>query len=252
MPTKPKAKPTIAKSRKVGTKKNIKAVKTASIQMTKEAKIKGPSAPLFDINGKPQGQTALPKEIFGQVVNEKLLSQSLHVYFTNKSAHFGSTKTRSSVRGGGRKPWRQKGTGRARAGSTRSPLWVGGGKALGPHPRKVVLNLPKKMKKGSLISALSLKTQQGGIKFITNLESQSPKTKIIASLLSKLDSKGKTLLVTSKPNKNVKLAARNIQNVAVDSYGNLNAFEVFKNNNILFSKEVLANLAKPKMEEKVR
>jgi len=110
----------------------------------------GLSVPAFDINGRSIGKIALPREIFGQKPNEKLLAQAIRIYSVNQSVHAGSTKTRSETRGGGRKPWRQKGTGRARAGSIRSPLWVGGGVAHGPKFRKVTLTLPKKMKKKAL------------------------------------------------------------------------------------------------------
>src|SRR4030042_6665303 len=113
---------------KKASKANNKADKSQS------SKIKL-SAEVFDLNGKKQGILALPKEFFGQKVNKKLLTQALHIYFENRSKHVANTKTRSELRGGGAKPWRQKGTGRARAGSSRSPGWGGGGKALGPKYR---------------------------------------------------------------------------------------------------------------------
>ena len=200
-------------------------------------------APAFDINGRSIGKVALPKEIFGQKPNEKLLAQAIRIYSVNQSVHAGSTKTRSQTRGGGRKPWRQKGTGRARAGSIRSPLWVGGGVAHGPKFRKVTLTLPKKMKRKALVSAFSLKAQEGSVKVITNIEKIQAKTKIIASLLKKLDLQGNCLLVISdKPVNNgqdVKLATRNIQRILVSRMANLNAFEIIKNRNILLSKEAI-------------
>lgn len=212
--------------------------KTVTASSVKSTASKGLSAAVFDITGKSQGTITLPSEMFGQKVNKNLLAQAVRVYFANQSTHTASTKTRAEVRGGGRKPWKQKGTGNARAGSKRSPLWVGGGISLGPRFRDVKLDLPKKMRRKALMSALSLKQNMGQIKVITNLESQSPKTKIIANLLTKLDTKGKTLLVTSKPNNNIKLASRNIPKVTVDSFVNLNAYEVMLPEQILFSKEV--------------
>ena len=197
------------------------------------------SAPVFDINGHSQGIVGLPKEIFGQKVNQKLLAQAIRVYFNNQSAHHASTKTRSEVRGGGKKPWKQKGTGRARAGSRRSPLWVGGGIALGPKYRKTTLTLPKKMKRKALVSALSAKNQAGEIKIITNFEKIEPKTKVVANLFAKLGLKNNILVVLGETNQNVKLATRNIPKISVDLTKNLNAYEVIQNNQILFSKEAL-------------
>lgn len=223
--------------------KNAKTVakpaeKVAKTNAKSSPKLSGLSAAVYDIAGKSQGAFTLPKELFGQTVNKKLLAQASRVYFANQSTHTASTKTRAEVRGGGRKPWKQKGTGNARAGSKRSPLWVGGGISLGPRFRDVKLDLPKKMRHRALISALSLKQNMGHIKVISNLESQSPKTKVIANLLAKLDTKGKTLFVTAKPNNSIKLSTRNIQKVTVDSFVNLNAYEVLKPEQILFSKEV--------------
>ena len=204
------------------------------------------SVPAFDINGRSLGTVSLPKEIFGQKPNKRLLAQAIRIYSTNQSTHWASTKTRSEVRGGGRKPWRQKGTGRARAGSIRSPIWVGGGVALGPKYRKVILSLPKKMRKRALISAFSLKVQAGSIKVISNIEKIQAKTKIIANVLKKLDAQGNCLLVISDnpPNdgQSLRLASRNIQGVSVNRLANLNAYEVIKNKNILFSKEALGGL----------
>lgn len=200
------------------------------------------TAEVYDISGKKQGTINLPKEIFGQKPNQKLTAQALHVYFTNSTAHYGSTKTRSEVRGGGAKPWRQKGTGRARAGSRRSPLWVGGATTFGPKARYVQLALPKKMKRLALVTALSEKAKDGQIKVISNLEKIEPKTRVVANFLKKLESKGSTLFVLSSKNENVKLATRNIESVTVDVAGNLNAYEIAKNRNIFLSKETLANL----------
>ena len=200
------------------------------------------SVDLFNISGKREGTISLPKEIFGQKPNKNLLSQALHIYITNSQAHHGSTKTRSEVRGGGAKPWRQKGTGRARAGSRRSPLWVGGAKALGPKPRKTLLDLPKKMKKAALISALSTKAQDNGIKIVSNFEKIDPKTKTVAIFLQKLETKGKTLFVVSASNQNINLATRNIREISLSTTQNLNTLEVIRNRNLIFSKEAMDTL----------
>src|SRR6266480_4918476 len=138
MPAKKVSKPAIKKTTTKAPKKVAEvAVKKPTVKL---AVPKGIAAPIFDIEGKSLGQLSLPKEVFGQKPNKNLLAQALRVYFNNLSTHNAFTKTRAEVRGGGRKPWRQKGTGNARAGSIRSPLWVGGGITFGPRPRKVTLN----------------------------------------------------------------------------------------------------------------
>lgn len=213
-----------------------------SVIKKKSARSSKLTAEVYDIAGRRQGSLALPKELFGQKVNKPLLAQAIRIYFENRSKHYGSVKTRSLVRGGGAKPWRQKGTGRARAGSRRSPLWVGGGITHGPKHRNIQLLLPKKMKRQALVSALSSKASLGQIKIVTNIEKIEPKTKIIANFLTKLGSKGSNLIVVSGKNANVKLATRNIQKTSVDTASNLNAFEVVKNQNVFFSREAIGNL----------
>ena len=232
---------------------STKSRKTKSVPSVVARKVsKGKTSPkltaeLFDISGKKQGTIALPYEVFGQKVNKKLLAQALHIYFVNRSKHQGSVKTRAEVRGGGAKPWRQKGTGRARAGSRRSPIWVGGGKALGPKHRNIQLSLPKKMKRSALISAFSRKASDNQIKVISNFEKMPPKTKIMANFLNKLQIKGNSLIVISQKTqdtgKNVKLAARNIQGASINTSNNLNAFELIKNKNIFISQEALAQIS---------
>lgn len=220
-----------------------KTVKKTVKPTVKKTVVSAINAKTYDVAGKSLGTTALPKDFFGQVPNEKLLAQAIRVYRENKAANNASTKTRGEVRGGGAKPWRQKGTGRARAGSRRSPIWVGGGTVFGPRPKNVKLSLPKKMKQKALISALSAKTKSQDIKVISNFETAEPKTKIISNLLSKLEVKGKTLLVVSSETKtkgeNIKLASRNIQKISVDLPQNLNAYQVIQADNILISKESL-------------
>lgn len=219
------------KSKKVAKSPQTQAAITKSSALT---------ARVFDIQGKPAGTISLPMEIFGQKPNPKLLAQATRVYQANLSPHTAHTKTRGQVRGGGRKPWRQKGTGNARAGSIRSPLWVGGGITFGPRYRDVKLTLPKKMKRLALAHALSAKATDGQIKIITKLENIKPKTKIVAKILDKLDIKNKTLIITSGKNQNLLLATRNIPTVTTDLVSNLNAYEVLKNHQLLISKEALA------------
>ncbi|MEX2028707.1 MAG: 50S ribosomal protein L4 [Candidatus Curtissbacteria bacterium] len=192
---------------------------------------------VFDLQGKSIERITLPKEIFGQTPNKNLLHQAIHVYQANAMPSTGHTKTRGEVRGGGAKPWKQKGTGNARAGSRRSPLWVGGGITFGPRAKDAKLTLPTKMKHSALISALSAKREQDGIKVIKNIEKAEAKTKIIANLILKLETKGKTLIVISGKNPNLKLATRNIKGISINTAQNLNAYEVLKSRNLILSTE---------------
>ena len=195
---------------------------------------------IFDLKGKSVGIITLPREMFGQKPNPSLLAQAIRVYRARHIPHSAHTKTRGEVRGGGAKPWKQKGTGRARAGSRRSPLWVGGGIVFGPRGQARELTLPKKMRRQALIQALSDKAKDGNIKVISSIEKIQPKTKLIANLLEKLSIRDQnTLLVISQKNQNVKLATRNIPQVSVDLAQNLNAYEVLKNNQLLISKEAV-------------
>ena len=237
------------KARKIMAKKSAPSNISMPSVITKQSgstkpTLKSLSAKIFDMQGKNVGTVLLPKEIFGQTPNQNLLAQAIRVYFANSNPRKAHTKTRGEVRGGGAKPWKQKGTGKARAGSNRSPLWVGGGTTFGPRAQNVKLTLPSKMKHKALIYALSQKAKSGDIKVIQNIEKIEPKTKKIATLLANLNVKGNTLLVISgnppAGGQNVKLAARNIPNVLVETPSNLNAYSVIKNNDLLISKESIA------------
>lgn len=230
-----------SKAKKIQAKVKVSPKKvTAKVQKVpvkpKSKKVAPLSVPAFDISGKSQGFVTLPKEIFGQKPNENLLAQAIRIYFANLRPQTASTKTRAEVRGGGKKPWRQKGTGRARAGSTRSPLWVGGGIVFGPKPNDSKFALPKKMKHKALIYALSKKCSEGKIKVITSFDRFTPKTKAAVSLFNKLDISGKTTLVLGENNPSVRLATRNIQDVFIETPENLNAFKVLSTNNLFLEK----------------
>ncbi len=243
MPTKTNKK---TESKKVIVKKAVKKVsttKTAPKPKTPKTKPTTGKVQVYSVLGKFIELIDLPEEVFGQKPNMALLAQALRVYESRSHPHNVSTKTRSNVRGGGAKPWRQKGTGRARAGSIRSPLWVGGGVALGPTPGKRELTLPKKMKKKALIYALSLKKNQQEIKIIAGIEKLEPKTKSARALLDKMEIKGSSLFVLVKPSGNLKLALRNIPEVAIEQSQDLNAYKVLSVKNLLISKEVITNFA---------
>lgn len=230
-PKNPKIKK-LTKTKAVKTLSKVQVVKTTK-KPTSKPKGSGLNVPVFDITGKSQGTISLPMEIFGVKPNERLLAQAMRVYTANLHRHTASTKTRSQVRGGGAKPWRQKGTGRARAGSRRSPLWVGGGTVFGPSPRDSKLSLPQKMKHKALIYALSKQTSEGNIKIISNIDKISPKTKIVAHLLSKITEKGSTTFITDAKIENLKLATRNIPEVFVETAQNVNAYKVLAPKNLL-------------------
>lgn len=229
MPLKPSKKKSIPKSKGKDVKLKIKKASVLK-------------APLFDISGKSLGEIILPKDIFQVKQNTALLTQAIRVYQARKFTHHASTKTRAEVRGGGKKPWRQKGTGRARAGSIRSPLWVGGGVVFGPKPKKSEPILTKKMKKRALFNALSFKNSNASIKVISNFEKMEPRTKQAQKLLDELAISGKTLIILDDASKNVILATRNIPNIAVDLLPNLNAYEIISHSNLLFSKSAIEKL----------
>lgn len=227
-------------------KETIKAApkkEVAKVAVKKSEATKKPTGILnaesFSLQGKNIGQEKLPEEIFGQKAKASLISQAVRVYQFNIAINTANTKTRGEVRGGGAKPWRQKGTGRARAGSNRSPLWVGGGITFGPRNKDVSLKLPQKMKHKALIYALSEKAKSGSIKVVSDIEKCEPKTKTITSLIKNMETKGSMLFVVSAKNENLKLATRNIQNIKVETAANLNAYEILKFKNIIFSKESL-------------
>ncbi len=240
MPTSKSTK--VPKVPKAQIKTEIATTRKTGLAMTKNQPVKtgGLTVSVFDLTGKSVTTLSLPKEIFGQIPNKDLLHQAIHIYQANAIANTAHTKTRGEIRGGGTKPWKQKGTGRARAGSIRSPLWVGGGITFGPRANTVKLSLPTKMKHSALISALSAKRESGAVKVIKNIEKLEAKTKIVANLLSKLETKGKTLLVISQKNQNIKLATRNIKEISVNTPQNLSAYEILKSRNLLLSAESIS------------
>lgn len=199
------------------------------------------SIPVYSLTGRAAGTMALPKEIFGAKINKNLLAQAVRVYETNQKGHFGSTKTRGEVQGSTAKIYRQKGTGRARHGAIRAPIFVGGGITFGPKPRKVRLTLPQKMKKAALISALSSKMADKQILGLSGLEKATGKTKEMAKLLDKLAVKN-GLIITSE--KNVSRAVRNISGIFTQAVSQINAYEVLKHQKLLLTKEALEGIKK--------
>lgn len=204
------------------------------------------STNVYSITGKVVGKVSLPKQLFAASVNPKLVSQAVRVYLANKRAGVASTKGRGEVRGSTRKVWRQKHTGRARHGSIRAPIFVGGGVVFGPKPRDYSLTLPKAMKRKALYSALSIKLRDKNIRIIDGLEKVPPKTKKMAELLTKLSDgqKQKVLLVLSKGLENIQRAGRNIKGVTVSPVNLLNVYQVVKADTLIFTKAAIEGLAK--------
>lgn len=237
------------------TKKPVtKVVKTEKVEAVAKAEVKAPvakavvkassfSVPVYSLLGKEAGSLDLPKTIFGAEINRPLLAQALRVYLNNQKGHFSNTKTRGEVEGSTRKIYKQKGTGRARHGGIRAPIFVGGGIALGPKSRKVILDLPKKMKQAALISALSQKLLDKDVYGISGLEKATGKTSEIAKFLKTLGKK-KVLIVSEKSNDLAKRAAQNIKSVNLIAAEDINTFEVIKARNLIFTRGAVETLEK--------
>jgi large subunit ribosomal protein L4 len=197
-------------------------------------------AKLYQQDGTVKGEVELPEAVFGVEINEPLLHQVIVQLQANQRQGTSKTKTRAEVSGGGRKPWRQKGTGRARAGSNTSPIWVRGGKAHGPVPRDYYTTIPKKMRKLALVSALSSRANSEKILVVESILCDQPKTKIIAALMSALDLNGKrNLLVVEKECSNIYLSGRNIPDLEIKPISEVNAYDIIANENIIFGDEKL-------------
>jgi len=216
------------------------------------------SVPVYSLVGKASGTFELPKEIFRGKVNKKLLAQALRVYMSNQKSHPGSTKTRGEVQGSTAKIYRQKGTGRARHGAKKAPIFVGGGIVFGPTPRRSRLDLPRKMKKAALISALSSKAIDAEIIALTGLEKATGKTKEMAKLVSSvishqsLDKKKQknvsSLIVTGEKMDNIVRGVRNIPGIDVLPANQINAYEILRHQILLLTKEAVTILQNDKKE----
>lgn len=235
----------ISDTKKVISKKTTKpAVKAAGAVSAPKKKVLGMSAPVYSMVGNTSGDMELPKEIFGAKLNKALLSQALRVYMNNQRTHWASTKTRSEVNMTKKKLYRQKGTGRARHGAKSAPIFVKGGVALGPKFRKVILDLPAKMKKSALISALSEKQKDSKIKVLVGLEKVSGKTKEMVNLTTKLGLKSTLFVADSKAleSKLAQRAVKNLKNTEIVSDTNLNPYLAVRYSSILITKEAIENL----------
>lgn len=193
-------------------------------------------AKVIDGNGKVIEDRDLPEDFFGGGVNVALMHQVVTAQMAAARSGTASTKTRNEVRGGGQKPWRQKGTGRARHGSIRSPLWVGGGTVFGPKPRSYAKRVPKKMRKAALRSALGDKAEEGHVWILEGFE--DPKTKAAAALLKTADITRRVLVVldpSDSKSRTVDRAFRNLKGVAFSLYGSLAAYDVLVADDVVFT-----------------
>lgn len=195
-----------------------------------------PTAPLYNMNGEKIGEYELPASVFGAPVNEAVLHEAVVMQLASRRLGTAKTKTIGEVSGGGVKPWRQKGTGRARHGSRRSPLWRGGATLFGPVPRDYGYKLPRKVRRLALLSALSAKAQANAVVVLENLALAQPKTKDMAAVLKKLDADGKTLLVTQEPDKNIELSARNLPGVKTLAPSGLNVYDILDHDKLVLTK----------------
>ncbi len=183
---------------------------------------------LYDMSGKVIGEIELMDSVFGIEPNTVVMHEAVKAHLTNKRQGTQSTLTRAEVRGGGRKPWRQKGTGRARQGSIRAPQWTHGGIALGPKPRDFEKSMNKKARQLAIKSALSAKFQAGAMVVVDNIELQEIKTKSFISFLNNINAAGKTLVVMPEVRKNVVLSARNIPGVKTTVSGVISTYDILK------------------------
>lgn len=185
-----------------------------------------PTTPLFDKSGSEAGTIDLPDALFAAPVNESVLHQAVVAQLAGRRTGTAATKTRSQVRGGGRKPYRQKGTGRARQGTRSAPHYAGGGVVFGPTPRSYAQRLPKRMKRTALVSALSAKFSDGVIKVVSDLALEETRTKQLVGHLSALQVSGKVLVVEDGKNERLELSARNVPGLAVIRSDSLNVVDV--------------------------
>src|SRR5881296_112449 len=194
---------------------------------SREARAAMIEAPHYSAAGAKKKSMRLPAALFDGTVNEHALHRAVVTFLANQRQGTSDTKTRSEVSGGNQKPWRQKGTGRARQGSTRAPHWRHGGIAHGPHPRSYRLGIPKKMRQLAKKSALNARAREGALLIVDALEYEKPKTKDLAALLKKLDATGKKVLVlTATDAHNVYLSGRNIPDVQVLRFADATAYEI--------------------------
>jgi large subunit ribosomal protein L4 len=252
MPAKPKTAKKAAAATRSAVKRKAAAKKSAAPKQARAAKKAAPQAEARPV---PEGSVAvvnaenqritdavLHPEVFSVPVNQHLLYEAVKQYRAGARAGTHQTKNRANVSGSGKKPWRQKGTGRARVGEIRTPLWRHGGTVFGPQPRDYSYSMPKKARLAALRSALSQRVKDGALKVVDRFDLAQPKTRELAAILGRLDVSGKTLLVDSRPADNLVLSGRNIPGLKVVDPTQVNVYDVLDCKNLLVTQEALGAL----------
>ena len=201
-----------------------------------------PKIDVYDIKGKKVSDIELNEKVFGIEPNENVVHEVLLNYLANQRQGTQSTKTRAEVRGGGRKPWRQKGTGRARQGSIRAPQWIKGGIALGPKPRSYRYSVNKKERQLAIRSVLSSKVLENQLKVVDKLELSEIKTKSMVKAFADLKLEGKTLVILPEKNLNVEASTRNIVNAKAILANNINVYDLLKYTNLVLTLDTVKKL----------
>ena len=199
-----------------------------------------PKVKLYNIAGQETGEIELNDSVFGVDYNEAVIHQAVVRQMANERLGTHATKTRGLVRGGGKKPWKQKGTGRARVGSIRSPLWVGGGTVFGPTPRSHAKDMPRKARQLAVKSALSEKLRANELIVIDAIDFEAPKTKNVVKMLADLHSEGKALIVDGA--RNTVLSARNIPGVKAYAPSGLNIYDIVNTDKLFLTQEAVKNI----------
>ena len=201
-----------------------------------------PTVAVYDIANKKVGDLELKENIFGVEMNAGLVHQAVIMQLAAQRHGNHATKTRSMVRGGGRKPWKQKGTGRARSGSTRSPIWVGGGTVFGPAPRSYAFSMPRKQRRLAIMCALSDKVANGEIVVLDSINFDAPKTKEVVNMLKSFSADKKSLIVTADYAENVDKSSRNIPGVKTINTIGLNVFDILNADKLFITKDAIARI----------
>lgn len=196
-------------------------------------------ATVIDGAGKSTGNQALPEELFGGEVNEPLVHQVVTAQLAEARSGTASTKKRSEVRGGGQKPWRQKGTGRARQGTRTAPQWAGGGVVFGPHPRTYDQKMPAKMRRSALRGVLSAKQADGAVRVVESLEVAEARTKAMLELLTGWKAEGKVLLVLPARDEGIERSSRNLRHVRLILADSLNVVDLLEADTVVFTRAAL-------------
>lgn len=202
-----------------------------------------PKVAVYSIAGAKTGEIELNDDVFGVEVNEAVLHQAVVMQLANQRLGTAATKTRAMVRGGGRKPWKQKGTGRARSGSIRSPLWVGGGVAFGPQPRSYAFSMPRKARRLAIKSALSAKVLSGELLVMEDINFSEPKTKSVVTMLDNLKvGEDKALIIVAETNDNVEKSSRNLPGVKSITSQGVNVYDLLYHDKVLITKDAVSKL----------